>query len=90
METDSNKKRPEAQPVKLPHSWGINTWPVTVWPHEPKRARYVVRANMNTLLQSGAVCRIGRELVVLGDRYHRWLERNASRVPEYRCNAKKQ
>jgi hypothetical protein len=87
VETDSNKKRPEAQPVGLPHSWGINSWPVTVWPHEPKRARYLVRANQNALLQAGALCRIGRELVVIGARYGRWLERNASRVPEYKSNA---
>jgi hypothetical protein len=78
-------KRPTE--ARLPHSWGINSWPETVWPHEPKRARYVVRANLNALLQVGAISRVGRELVLIGDRYSRWLDKNASRVPDYRCNA---
>jgi len=45
---------------------------------------------MNSLIQTGAVSRIGRELVFIGDRYNRWLEKNASRVPDYLCNANKE
>lgn len=31
----------------------------------------------------GALVRVGRELVVLGGRYSRWLERQATNVPGF-------
>lgn len=66
-----------------PHSWGLRNWPSTVWPHTEKKARYVVRANRTELVSVGALSRVGRELVVLGGRYTRWLECRASEVPGY-------
>jgi hypothetical protein len=67
----------------VPHSWSIRAWPAGVYPNDPKRGLYLVREHKSDLLASGALSRIGRELVVIGHRYSRWLERNASRVPEY-------
>ena len=71
----------------IPHSWCLTDWPVDVYPHQPSRARYLVRAHKQELLAQGALCRVGRELVVLGDRYSRWLERQASRVAGFECAA---
>ena len=71
----------------IPHSWCLTDWPVGVYPHQPSRARYLVRAHKQELLAQGALCRVGRELVVLGDRYSRWLERQSSRVADFECAA---
>ena len=72
----------------LPHSWSIETWPSAVYPGSPSRARYLVRMHRNELLQAGALSRVGRDLIVLGARYGRWLEKNAANVPgfEVACN----
>ncbi len=67
----------------IPHSWSINDWPQGVHPGNSARGRYLIRTNKCDLLAAGALARVGRELVVLGDRYTRWLERQASRVPEF-------
>lgn len=66
-----------------PHSWGLESWPADVYPHRPNRARYLVNSQRDSLMAAGALVRVGRELVVLGDRYTRWLERQASRVPGF-------
>jgi len=70
-----------------PHSWSIADWPPSVYPNDSKRGRYLVREHKTDLLASGALSRVGRELVVLGPRYCRWLERQSSRVPDFECAA---
>jgi hypothetical protein len=72
---------------EVPHSWSIADWPPSVYPNDSKRGRYLVREHKIDLLASGALSRVGRELVVLGPRYFRWLERQASRVPDFACAA---
>jgi len=71
----------------LPHSWSLNHWPPDVYPGSPSRARYVVRVHRNELLQAGALSRVGRDLIVLGERYGRWLEKNSANVPGYEIAA---
>lgn len=66
-----------------PHSWGINTWPADVYPGQSNRAKYLINTHRNDLMAAGALVRVGRELVVLGARYTRWLERQAARVPDF-------
>lgn len=66
-----------------PHSWSIETWPAHVYPGSTERARYFVRVHKEELFAAGALTRPGRELVILGARYVRWLERKAARVPEF-------
>jgi hypothetical protein len=79
------KREPSAQPA--PHSWDLEHWPPGVYPHTEGRARYVVRAHRDELLAAGAISRVGRELVVLGSRYARWLEGQSTRVPGYEIAA---
>lgn len=73
--------------VALPHSWSLKHWPADVWPGNSSQGTYVVRSHRDALLRAGALSRVGRELIVLGDKYARWLELNASRVPGYECPA---
>jgi hypothetical protein len=68
---------------ETPHSWSVNAWPGTVYPNQPNRARYLVNTHRTELMAAGALVRVGRELVVMGTRYARWLERQASRVPDF-------
>lgn len=76
-----------SQVPPVPHSWSIADWPPTVYPNDPKRGRYLVREHKADLLASGVLSRVGRELVIMGARYSRWLERQASRVPDFECAA---
>ena len=70
-----------------PHSWDLEHWPANVYPHSEGRARWVLRAYRDELLAAGALTRVGRELVVLGDRYTRWLQSKSADVPGYQSNA---
>jgi hypothetical protein len=36
---------------------------------------------------AGAIARVGRELVILGERYSKWLEKSTSNVPGYEIAA---
>jgi hypothetical protein len=65
---------------KLPHSWAVDDWPVTVYPCRASRGRYVVRAHRDELISAGALVRVGRGLVVLGAGYSAWLVKQKSRV----------
>jgi hypothetical protein len=68
-------------------SWSIENWPADMWPNTVDRARYVIRANKDSLLAAGALSRVGRELIIFGVRYQRWLERHAANVPDYEIAA---
>lgn len=74
---------------KVPHSWTIAKWPEHIYPHTPKKARYVLRSQRDSLLREKALVRIGRELVVIGDRYNRWMQKRVIDVPGYECPANK-
>jgi len=73
----------KVRPQSTPHSWAIESWPAEVHPNRPNRARYLIRTHRDELMAAGALVRVGRELVVLGARYTKWLELQASRVPDY-------
>jgi hypothetical protein len=67
----------------FPHSWDIEHWPASVYPHTPNRGRYVVRSHRNELLAVGALTRVGRDLVVIGAPYTKFLAKRAERVANY-------
>ena len=67
----------------IPHSWDISSWPESVYPNSPSRGRYLIRKHKDDLLREGALCRVGKELVCIGARYARWLEKQAANVPDY-------
>lgn len=80
------KRRQTTSPAapSLPHSWTVQQWPTSVFPCNVGKARYLVRVHRDELLKAGALVRIGRELVVFGEPFSRWLQRGASRVQDYR------
>jgi hypothetical protein len=71
------------KPQSLPHSWPINDWPAHVYPNRPSSGKYLVRAYRGELIKAGALTRIGRELVVLGEGYARFLAGRRERVEGY-------
>lgn len=77
----SNSRKATAVPA--PHSWSIPDWPASVYPGRADRGRYLVRCNRSSLLQAGALVRIGRDLVVIGSNYSRWLDAHSSQVNGY-------
>lgn len=66
-----------------PHSWDLEHWPAYVWPHTGARARYVIRMCKRELIASGALCRVGRQLVLLGAGYTRWLQFHGAQAARY-------
>jgi hypothetical protein len=76
-----------AQKTTLPHSWPISVWPADVYPNDRKKARYLVRSHKDELLREGALVRVGRELVIIGAPYSKWLQKKAAFVPDYVCPA---
>jgi len=71
----------------LPHSWSIDDWPPGAFPGSPARGRYLVRMYRREMLQAGALARVGRSLIVIGERYGRFLEKRAARVPDFEIAA---
>jgi hypothetical protein len=69
--------------VSLPHSWSVETWPSTVYPHDADKARYLIRSNRDSLTTAGALVRVGRNLVVMGASYSSWLQRQGARVANF-------
>jgi hypothetical protein len=74
----SKQRNQVSQPA--PHSWAIPEWPSHVYPHRSDRGRYLIRSNRTSLVQAGALTRVGRDLVVLGGPFSRWLESQSGRV----------
>jgi hypothetical protein len=72
----------------VPHSWPVSNWPASVYPNDARKGHYLVREHAPGLLQAGALVRIGRERVIIGEPYAKWLARKATRVPGYQiaCN----
>jgi hypothetical protein len=73
--------------AQLPHDWTIKTWPRDVYPYDGIKARHLLRINQSKLLAAGALTRIGREIVVLGAGYAKWMASNAPRVTDFEVAA---
>lgn len=76
-------KSPRAKAESLPHSWPAKDWPAHVFPGNAQRAKHVLRSNRTELLADGALARVGREIIVFGEGYGRWLARKTGRVDGY-------
>lgn len=70
-------------PPPLPHSWAIKDWPPYVFPGSPARGNYLVRAQYKKLLRAGALVRVGRTRVIIGERYNSWLKKCVSNMQGY-------
>lgn len=71
-------------PGEVPHSWPVSKWPANVFPNEPADARNLIRFFRDELIAAKALTRVGRRLVVMGDRYDLWLRSRAGQVEAFR------
>jgi hypothetical protein len=69
--------------IVVPHSWRIPAWPASVYPGDPVRGRRLCRTHQLELVSEGALTRIGREIVVQGANYIRWMAKQSNRVLGY-------
>jgi hypothetical protein len=67
----------------VPHSWPVRNWPPSVYPNDSRKGLYLVRMHSRELLKAGALVRIGRERVVIGTPYVKWMGKKAVLVPGY-------
>jgi hypothetical protein len=70
-----------------PHSWSISQWPADVYPSNSTKGRRLCRTYRDELIAQGALTRIGRELVVMGGAYTRWLLSQSARVKDFEVPA---
>jgi hypothetical protein len=67
----------------LPHSWLASEWVSGVAPNRQLAANHLIRTHRDELIACGALCRIGRNLVVIGEGYAQFLARKVKRVEGY-------
>lgn len=67
----------------LPHSWLVAEWPPEVAPNRQTAAKNLVRTHRAELISCGALCRVGRNLTILGEGYATFLARKIGRVEGY-------
>jgi len=67
----------------LPSSWRARAWPPSVFPNEQRPADYIVRRYKEQLERCGALARVGRDLIVIGQGYAVFLAQNMDRVSGY-------
>ncbi len=60
-------------------SWDVRNWPANVWPHKAARAKHCIDCNRDALVKAGVISRVGREIVVNGDAWRRWLHSSQNR-----------
>ena len=77
------RRRTTHESITLPHSWSFSNWPVTVFPGDERRAKYLFRTSQRDLLAEGACARIGRAIVFCGEQYSRYLRKRAARIPDF-------
>jgi hypothetical protein len=81
---------PSTPPPSTPPSlvsWGISKWPDDVYPNSSSKAKYLVRCHRDELMRAGVLSRVGRELIVLGARYSKWLQKRGANVAGYEIAA---
>ena len=78
-----------ASNTSIPHSWSLKDWPQDIYPNDSGKARYSVRAHRDELTAAGALVRVGRELVIIGAPYVRWMQKKGAAVHGYECGANK-
>jgi hypothetical protein len=71
---------PKKKAHSTTESWDLEHWPESVYPHTESRARYLLRAYKLELLDAGVLARVGRDLVVMGEPYRRWLQKRSAHV----------
>jgi hypothetical protein len=69
--------------VPLPHSWRLCAWPPDVVPNSTSAAKHLIRTHREELRRFGALSRVGRDIIVIGEGYAAFLASKMSRVDNY-------
>lgn len=74
--------------MPAPHSWGFSNWPWWVWPGDGVKGKRFVRTYEDALFKVGALTRGGRELIVNGEGFTKFLHSQRHRVQNFEvpCN----
>jgi hypothetical protein len=86
MADRTRAQQPKSSIADLPHSWDVSTWPPSVWPGDPSRARWILRSHRTELLEAGALARTSKVLIILGRGYARWLDKRIAHVGDFESN----
>jgi hypothetical protein len=78
-------KKQDVMPA--PHSWGFSNWPWWVWPGDGVRGKRFVRTYEEQLFKVGALTRGGRELIVEGAGFTKFLHSQRHMVKDFECPA---
>jgi hypothetical protein len=73
-----------------PHSWPVSEWTERaghVYPHTTEKGNYLARTHQNELLACSALVRVGRDRVIIGAAYAKWLASQGSKVAGYEVAA---
>jgi hypothetical protein len=74
---------PKPKADALPHSWLVADWPSNVAPNRTSAAKHLVRVHREELIECGALCRVGRNLTIIGEGWALFLARKSKRVEGY-------
>ena len=67
----------------MPHSWAAKNWPPSVFPNDASKAGYLLKAHKDELLAVGALSRVGKDLIVYGEGWGRFLAKGTQKVANY-------
>jgi hypothetical protein len=74
---------PKQKSEPLPHSWLVSDWPPHVAPNRPNAGKHLVRTHRAELIECGALCRVGRNLTIIGEGFAVFMARKMGRVSGY-------
>jgi hypothetical protein len=77
--------KPTAQPA--PHSWPVSKWPAHVWPCDSARGRRFCRTYEKELVKAKALTRMGRDRVVMGEPFLRYMDRQRAKLLDFEVAA---
>jgi hypothetical protein len=74
-----------AKPIAqaAPHSWPVSKWPAFVWPGDSTKGKRFCRTYVDELVAAGALTRMGRDLVVMGEPFTRYMLKNVAAVKDF-------
>jgi hypothetical protein len=80
----NHEQHPSA--ATIPHSFPLSEWTEKapmLYPGDTQKAKYLYRTHKRELVEASAIARVGRELIVFGQPYAKWLARKTARVHNF-------
>jgi hypothetical protein len=74
---------PKPKVAPMPQSWRLRDWPPEVVPNSTSAAKHLIRTHREELRKHGALSRVGRDIIVIGEGYAAFLASKMKRVDNY-------